>query len=170
MKADLRFKRTYELARDLMREHGALDQHGWRFAFDRAKMRAGQCDYSAKIISLSKHYVAEPSVPFEDIRNTILHEIAHALAGDAAGHGPEWKRVALSIGCDGSRYNHVWYGARKAWKIYCDCGHVKTRRHRITAKFRDGVCARCHTMHVRPGERRHGRHTCLKGHVEGCEN
>jgi hypothetical protein len=32
------------------------------------------------------------------IRNTILHEIAHAKAGTAAGHGPLWKMVAVAVG------------------------------------------------------------------------
>lgn len=32
------------------------------------------------------------------VRDTILHEIAHALAGHAAGHGPVWKGVCRRIG------------------------------------------------------------------------
>lgn len=32
-------------------------------------------------------------------RQTILHEIAHALAGKSADHGKEWQIIALKIGC-----------------------------------------------------------------------
>ncbi len=41
------------------------------------------------------------------MRNTILHEIAHALTGHKAGHNAEWRNMAIAIGCDGQRvYNH----------------------------------------------------------------
>jgi hypothetical protein len=32
------------------------------------------------------------------IRWILLHEIAHALAGESAGHGPQWQRKARSLG------------------------------------------------------------------------
>ena len=34
----------------------------------------------------------------EEIRDTVLHEIAHAIAGPEAGHGPLWKATARRIG------------------------------------------------------------------------
>ena len=34
----------------------------------------------------------------EQIRDTVLHEIAHAIAGREAGHGPLWKVTARRIG------------------------------------------------------------------------
>ena len=40
----------------------------------------------------------------EVIKNTILHEIAHAIVGyGVSAHGSEWKRMAMSIGCNGQR-------------------------------------------------------------------
>ncbi len=33
-----------------------------------------------------------------EVRDTLLHEIAHALTGSRAGHGPAWQKVALAIG------------------------------------------------------------------------
>jgi predicted SprT family Zn-dependent metalloprotease len=33
-------------------------------------------------------------------KNTVLHEIAHAIAGPEAGHGSQWKRIAHQIGYD----------------------------------------------------------------------
>jgi hypothetical protein len=131
-----------------MHKHGLVGA-GWKFAFDRAKTRAGQCDYTHKVISLSEYYVSESYVPLADIRNTILHEIAHVLAGDAAGHGREWKKKALEIGCDGQTCNYTWRGAHKRFRIYCDCGHIDLKRHRVSKKYsRDNVCGKCRTMHV----------------------
>jgi hypothetical protein len=37
------------------------------------------------------------------VRETILHEIAHALAGPRAGHGPRWRAIAHRIGSTGER-------------------------------------------------------------------
>lgn len=52
---------------------------------------------------------------------TVMHEIAHALAGSAAGHGPVWKRQMRALGqsperCRTSNEAHV--EARKATSNY----------------------------------------------------
>ena len=68
----------------------------WTFAFDNAKRRAGLCDYTRKRISVSRYLAAR----YDDDTNhqTLLHEVAHALAGSRAGHGPRWKAVARELG------------------------------------------------------------------------
>lgn len=38
-----------------------------------------------------------------EVRETILHEIAHALAGPRAGHGARWREIAHRIGSTGER-------------------------------------------------------------------
>lgn len=139
---------TLELAHKLMDKYGLIEK-GWRFAIDRAKMRCGQCDFDKKVISLSKYYISDKKIPYSDIKNTILHEIAHALAGDAAAHGPVWKSTAVAIGCDGTVTNKIWRGAPRRYKIVCDCGSVNTYRHNLTSKFKRNVCAKCRTIHVR---------------------
>jgi len=65
-----------EMGAEMMAHYGLS---GWRLRLDHARRRAGQCDYTNKIISLSRHYVryAEEN----HIRDTLLHEIAHALVG-----------------------------------------------------------------------------------------
>ena len=40
------------------------------------------------------------------MKNTLLHEIAHALAGHEHNHDEVWKATARSIGCDGCRCGH----------------------------------------------------------------
>ncbi len=83
------------LASRLMNEHGLFDK-GWTFEFDRSIKRMGLCSYRRKVISVSKPLAEVNSE--ETVRDTILHEIAHVLAGAIAGHGCVWKLLAKSIG------------------------------------------------------------------------
>lgn len=39
--------------------------------------------------------------------DTILHEIAHVVAGCDHGHGIEWQRVALRLGCSANRCHNM---------------------------------------------------------------
>jgi predicted SprT family Zn-dependent metalloprotease len=87
------------LAMALLRQHGLLPK--WPFHFDHPKVRFGNCNYNKRQISLSRHLVALN--PEEQVRDTILHEIAHALAPRGAGHGPAWRTIAISIGCKAQR-------------------------------------------------------------------
>jgi predicted SprT family Zn-dependent metalloprotease len=88
-----------ELANHLMSQHRLVPQ--WSFHFDRSKVRFGRCNFGRKQISLSR-YLVELNNEVE-VRDTILHEIAHALAPRGAGHGPVWQALALSIGWSGRR-------------------------------------------------------------------
>ena len=82
-----------QLATTLLSEYGLDD---WTFKFDRAVRRLGCCYYGTKTISLSEPLARRNDISV--IRNTILHEIAHALIGPRAGHGPKWRAMARSIG------------------------------------------------------------------------
>ena len=85
-------------ARLKMDEYGLND---WQFGWDRARRRLGVCRLLKKSITLSIHFVhANLEIPHE-IRDTILHEIAHALAWTRhrdRSHGPLWKTICLEIG------------------------------------------------------------------------
>ncbi len=80
-------------ARDLMDEHGL---EAWTFRFSAAQGRLGECREREKLIRLSRRHAVKGAP--REVRDTILHEIAHALAGANAGHGPAWKAVANRIG------------------------------------------------------------------------
>lgn len=77
-------------------ERYRLLEKGWTFQFDNARRRFGVCRYNRKLISLSRTLVELNSE--DECRDTVLHEIAHALAGPGAGHGPEWKRMCRLVG------------------------------------------------------------------------
>jgi predicted SprT family Zn-dependent metalloprotease len=79
----------------LMREHGLAPK--WEFTFDRAVLRFGSCNWRRKRITLSAALVRLNAE--EEVRDTILHEIAHALTSPRSGHGRKWKEVARAIGC-----------------------------------------------------------------------
>lgn len=96
----MELKDAEALANTMMTEHGLIAK-GWHFAFDRAKKRLGACHYWTKKISISKYMAAYATE--EQVRQTMLHEIAHALLPHSAGHKQAWKDMAKSIGYTGSR-------------------------------------------------------------------
>jgi predicted SprT family Zn-dependent metalloprotease len=133
------------LAESLMGQHLPMEgPRRWTLVFDNAKTRAGQCRNRLREISLSAPLM---SLWTEDQqRDTVLHEIAHALAGAAAGHGFKWKMTCIRIGADPSR---TW-GDNDELKIVgrytgtCPAGHVITR-HRLTKAMLEGrhSCITC---------------------------
>ncbi|MEL5992499.1 SprT-like domain-containing protein [Microbacterium phosphatis] len=111
----------------------------WTFAFDNAKRRAGLCDYTRKRISVSRYLAAR----YDDDTNhqTLLHEVAHALAGPAAAHGPAWKRVARDLGYVGGTTHHGETATELApWIGICPAGHEAYRHRRPS---RPMSCAKC---------------------------
>jgi predicted SprT family Zn-dependent metalloprotease len=96
---------------------------------DRAKGRAGICHYSRRQIGLSGPLTALHSEA--EVRDTILHEVAHALAGPAAKHGPRWKAVARRIGCSGERCVPTTSPrVPGTWVGVCPQGHTADRHRR----------------------------------------
>ncbi len=88
-----RLKEVATEARILMNRHGLQD---WNLHFNAAKTKLGECRQDRKLIRLSRtHAVNDPP---DQVTDTILHEIAHALAGPAARHGPAWKAIARRLG------------------------------------------------------------------------
>lgn len=113
----------------------------WSFEFDHAKRRAGLCNYTDRRISVSRYLAAR----YEDdeIYQILLHEIAHAIAGDRAGHGPKWQRISRELGYEGGT-THKGEIAREfaPWLGYCPGGHEHVRFRRPTRESSCGTCAR----------------------------
>lgn len=135
---------AYRLAVQLMDKHGLLDK-GWSFEFDNAKRRFGVCRFRSKRIGLSKPLTEANEV--EQVQDTILHEIAHAIAGHAAGHGPEWKRVCVEIGAKPERcYTEedtvIIAGKYKA--VCGGCGKTFTRHKRVPRGRRQACLCQNH--------------------------
>jgi predicted SprT family Zn-dependent metalloprotease len=131
-------ERVQKWANALIRLH--LDPKVWTFGFDNAKTRAGLCNFTHKRISVSR-YIAT-SAEDDDIHQVLLHEIAHALAGPRAGHGPVWKRTAADIGYIGTRlYSGANVHDLAPWVGTCPAGHQYFRHRRPTRVM---SCTQCY--------------------------
>lgn len=80
----------------------ALGLAGWSFGTDRATRRLGCCRPGQKRITLSRYFLAHylPRNP-EQVRRTLLHELAHALAWErrrSLGHGSIWRHYCTALG------------------------------------------------------------------------
>lgn len=76
----------------------------WDLRFSNGKRNLGYCDGKRKLIFLSRAYMNMNS--YDVIRDTLLHEIAHAVQFIKQGktdHGREWKRIAGEVGCSPER-------------------------------------------------------------------
>ncbi|MDM7884582.1 SprT-like domain-containing protein [Curtobacterium sp. RHCKG23] len=126
-----------ERAEQLLAVH--LGPGDWTFAFDHAKTRAGQCDFARRRVTVSRHIAARVSA--DDVEQVLLHEVAHALAGPRAGHGPVWRRTAAAIGYTGSRlYDGPIASELAPWVGTCPAGHEHVRYRTPTRPL---ACARC---------------------------
>lgn len=97
----MELKQAETLAKALMAEHMA-HLSGWRVVFNaRLRRSLGRCHYTKKYIELCPKYVACNAEP--QVRDTILHEIAHALT-PGHNHDKVWSSVAKKIGAAGTRF------------------------------------------------------------------
>lgn len=88
---------TTILARTLMDHHGL---HDWKLEWsDTHGKAAGRAYYRPKVILLNREYLLDTAA--RNIRETILHEIAHALVKTDDEHGEAWWLKLLEIGGDG---------------------------------------------------------------------
>ncbi|CAB4638087.1 unannotated protein [freshwater metagenome] len=134
-----RFEYVAFLAKQKMQEHGLSSP--WEFIFDSAKQRAGLCNYTDYQISLSKYIVEYHNL--DQSEQVILHEIAHALAGKSAGHGPNWKKVAKSIGYRGEKFTGKEIAEQTArWIGECKNGHRHYRFKSPKAQLACGYCGK----------------------------
>ena len=113
----------------------------WTFAFDAAKTRAGLCNYIQKRITVSRHLAAR--FADDEIHQVLLHEVAHALAGSRAGHGPRWRAVASELGYVGDRLHDGAIASELApWVGCCAGGHLHYRYRRPARVLACGKCSR----------------------------
>ena len=124
------------MAEELVREHRL---EGWSVQFDTAKRRAGVCRFGDRVIGLSApltrlHGEAE-------VRDTVLHEIAHAIVGPRHGHDAVWRETARRIGSTGRRcVDAEAPRVAGAWVGVCAAGHVRDRHRRPERVM---SCAEC---------------------------
>jgi len=130
-----------KIALELMKKHGLITEFfPWRFEFDNAKRRFGSCDETRKKITLSLTLTELNKE--EEVVDTILHEIAHALVGNRHGHNWIWKQKALEIGCDGKRcYSTAEVVIPKGnYVAICKNGHSRSKMRMPKRQLSCGKC------------------------------
>ncbi|MDO5504398.1 MAG: SprT-like domain-containing protein [Actinomycetia bacterium] len=132
----MRTSAALRLARELMNAHGL---HDWSVGLDRAKTRAGATRFALRRITLSAPLTRAHDEAM--VRDTILHEIAHALVGPSHGHDRVWKAKAREIGTSDARCFDSPAARELAPFIgTCPAGH-EVRRHRRPSRL--VACAQC---------------------------
>lgn len=128
------------MARELMDQHGLAH---WSFKFDRAARRFGSCQFTRRTITLSWKLTLlnDP----DEVRDTVLHEIAHALApGD--GHGRKWKAACIRVGAKPERCfraDQVTMPARREGRFELGCTRCNWWVSRSQMRLVRGVCKHC---------------------------
>lgn len=111
---------AFKLLQEEMGAHGLIDL-GWTGKMDEAKKRFGLCQMHSKEISLSGPLAALN--PVSEVRDTILHEIAHALAWEIykenCGHDERWQAICVRIGARPERtYDSEVVQPDLPWALY----------------------------------------------------
>lgn len=129
MKTPFTLEHVREHAISLMRQFG-LRENEWSFQFMKAQTRFGECWFPG----LYQGYIKLSSpicerATWEEIDDTIRHEIAHALAGEKAGHGPVWKEACKVTGAKPNRCGSSSIRSTGRWQGSCGCQtHYRFRR------------------------------------------
>lgn len=89
-------REALRIAYQLMSRHRLVD---WRVELSRHTSTFGTCNDYTRVIQLSETLVRNNDE--KQVRETILHEIAHALVGCHHDHDEVWRRKAIEIGCNG---------------------------------------------------------------------
>jgi predicted SprT family Zn-dependent metalloprotease len=130
----------------LMREH---DLFGWRLLIGRGKKLIGATRPQSKTITISGPYISLND--WDEIQDTVLHEIAHALTWDATDghakpHGPEWRAIAKSIGAEPTAKNTTANIPPRRYTTECSkCGQKYGRDRfnesgKLPGKYRCSTC------------------------------
>jgi predicted SprT family Zn-dependent metalloprotease len=127
-----------ELAWRLLAAYGLRE---WSFAFNRSKKQMGCCRYGPRIIELSRHFVERNALAL--IRDTLLHEIAHALVGPGHGHDAVWKAMCLRVGAKPERLSNEPDMPQGRWQATCaGCG-MRHHKYRRPKRMKGWFCRHC---------------------------
>lgn len=135
--------RARELAARLMAEHGL---GRWEFGFNNNVRRVGVCHYPTRArpgrIELSRHFVERN--PEAEVRDTLLHEIAHAQVGPGHGHDAVWRAKCAELGARPERcYGDHVEMPRGRWRATCPACGREFDRHRRPDRLGGWHCPRC---------------------------
>lgn len=148
-------KKYEALANSLLSKY-VLDIKGWRFQWNNKKTAFGSCNRRRKTIELSSFLL--PTLDEASIKDTILHELAHALDVNERGysnHDKNWKRWAIAVGAvpkstqDFVNLNATSeVAAQSKYSLVCPNGHTFPSHRK---KKRNASCRICSEKSGLPG-------------------
>jgi hypothetical protein len=130
---------------DIMKRLG-LDSE-WSFAIERITSEhdgtSGKCDGATRTIIVSSHIFEGYDTP-DDVVDTILHEIAHALTlGEWPHHGPLWLRAHRSIGGLGNDIGLIEAGTGSSQHLFTTIACIECGAHLDARYGEETVCDQC---------------------------
>jgi len=134
----MELNRATEIATSLMNLHGLPD---WLFRLNKSKRCLGVCKAGERTIELSAAYVFQNSE--EHVRDTILHEIAHALVGIQHGHDNVWKEMCVILGCLPKACDNTAVLPEGSWQARCSSCLTSFTRHRRPDSLSGMHCRKC---------------------------
>ncbi len=114
----------------------------WKIEFQNKYHILATCYHApAQVIKLSKWYVNLNDR--DEISETLLHEIAHALVGSGLGHGHTWIKKAKEIGVINPttrRDSSIFNRPKPNYTGKCSCSN---KFGRIKKRKSNGFCSNC---------------------------
>lgn len=121
----------------------------------RLKTSIGRCRYGringnvANKIEMNKKFLEHNLINgnLKEIKHTILHEIAHSIAGYNAGHGRAWKAIVDEVG---QKYGYVinQFHDRTETVIAIQAERAQKRASVPTGQLLCTECGKTHTVKV----------------------
>jgi len=126
----------------LLEEQGLDD---WGFEFLEARRTAGLCIYKRKVIAVSRPFIRLNSDL--EIIDTVKHEVAHALVGSQAHHGPIWRLKCIELG--GNPEATCTDGLFPMGKYVAVCRVCGKRHHKYRKPKGLRFCKKCYHLGFR---------------------
>ena len=123
----MKLENALKLARSLMDEFGLKK---WKIKINKSRVDCGVCDFDEKTIYFSEYFLKLNRI--KQIKDIILHEIAHAILPIEAGHSQIWKDKCIEIGCTPERFASVSCKMPEMkWKGKCpNCLELNERHYK----------------------------------------
>lgn len=133
----MNIKEAEELAKELIAKH--IPEY--RLVWVESLYSFGKCFQSHQVIELSRPLTLSNSL--DHVKDTILHEIAHALAPTTSFHDTKWQEIAKSIGCNGKRCYSPEVIRPTKWISYCrKCSKTRAVARRMKRRY----CGECYKL------------------------
>ena len=130
---------TKKLFDELKEEYNLND---WKLKFSRAYTTFGQCDYNSKRIIVSEKAIEQTT--YKDVKQTLIHEFAHAIVGPSHNHNEVWRKQCIAMGGKGERCASVSLDKPYKYIVGCYDGCWKKRyMNRPKYNVARRICGKC---------------------------